>query len=334
MIKQSGFTLLEVLIVIAIMGFIAAMVAPRFGGLKEGAGVVIRDNNQQRMTAAVASYWEENEAFPSGLVNLVYEDNSEGEYTGTGRYKLPTSEVDLLDEGLVTFDQGFVGRLKPAVHILDSAEAFDLRRMGLMMLYNLNTYDYTGVNTGVTQITSKRDRMRQVGQGLEEDPPLPRIRAGLGVLMVGLGASTSANPASWAGPAATEAGIKTNGWTHPESIGRIILGLGPESELVTSDIITSAGQCPDGLSNKRTTWNHYSILLPRLQATVNRMKDAGVSPSLDYLATITAKPENGPEREFDLLDVQPLYRFNVYSPSGLLGNDPENNLTWAITDTE
>ncbi|WP_051617480.1 type II secretion system protein [Desulfonatronovibrio hydrogenovorans] len=335
--RQSGFTLLEVLVVIGIMGFIAAMVAPRFGGLRDTASQTIRDSNQQRMTAAVASYWESNEVFPSGLVNLVYEDGTEDEYTA-GRYIRPTHEGNLIHEGKVTFDQSFFTRLKPEVHILDSEEASALRRMGIMTLYNLNSYDYDGINESVvTPVGSagREDRMRQAGRGITDNDP--RIRAGLGVLMVGLGASTSATAASWSGQAATDAngtGIKTTGWTHPESIGRIILGLGPETELVKKDIISSAGLCPDGISNIRTAWNHYSLLLPRLQATVNRMNEATHSGGLAHLATITAKPENGPEREFNLLNAQPRYRFSVYSPAGLLGNDPENNLMWEIKDPD
>ncbi|WP_158269834.1 type II secretion system protein [Desulfonatronum sp. SC1] len=328
--RQSGFTLLEVLIVIGIMGLIAAMVSPRFGGIRDAAGVVIRDNNQQRMTAAVASYWEDHEVFPSGLVNLVYEDGGPDEYDRSARYKMPTHEGNLVHEGKVTFDEDFFTRLNLRVHILNEDEARELRRMGIMTLYNLNSYDYHGVDEGVvTPIVEgdREDRMRQVGRGVNDDDP--RIRADLGVLMVGLGWDTSVGPASWIGPATTEASIRTTGWTHPDSIGRIILGLGPETELINKDIISSAGLCPDGLRNDRTTWNHYSLLLPRLQATVDRMN---ATSSLDHLKMITARPANGPVREFNLLTVQPRYRFNIYSPSGLLGNDPENNLTWEIID--
>jgi prepilin-type N-terminal cleavage/methylation domain-containing protein len=329
--RQSGFTLLELLVVIGIMGLIAAMVAPRFGGLRAGAGEVIRDNNQQRVTAAVASYWEDNEVFPSGLVNLVYEDGDVNEYLAN-RYVLPTHEGNLVHEGKVTFDEAFITRLKPRVHILDEQEARALRRMGIMTLYNLNSYNYEGVSESTTKITNTHDRMRQVGHDVEDDDP--RIRAGLGVLMVGMGSDTSASASNWSGTAATDAGIKTNGWTHPESIGRIILGLGPETDLVKKDMISSAGLCPDGISNDRTTWNHYSLLMPRLQATVDRMNAATHSGGLAYMTTITAKPENGPEREFNLLNAQPRYRFNVFSPAGLLGQDPENGLTWTITETD
>jgi prepilin-type N-terminal cleavage/methylation domain-containing protein len=332
MSKQSGFTLLEVLIVVAIMGLIAAMVAPRFAGLRGDSEVVIRDTNQGRMASAVTGYWESFDRYPSGLTNLVDENNATGvgPYGGTSRFKMPTntSELEVFDRGTATFDESFVARLKPEVHVLNAAEATALRQLGLTTVVNLNAYNFDGLPTGSPLIIADRANPMRISNVLE----------GLGVLMAGIGALEVDPSGAWEGRASTPALLQTDtDWTSPDAIGRIILGLGPDSDLIAKEIISAAGMCPEGLGNQQTSWNHYVILLPRLRETVARMTNANGEPLNDFthLREITAESNsgnNGIERIFNLLEPQSRTRFHIYSPAGHRWQDDLDRTMWRVTE--
>lgn len=322
MSKQSGFTLLEILVVVVIMGFIASMVAWRFAGQRDAAVVVVRDTNQQRITAVVASYLDRQNGYPSGLVNLVDEQGLVDEFAGQERYLMPTSELDLvLDDNnvRVSFPADFMDRLKPEVHVLSAAEAEALRRMKLTRAYNLNRYDYQGIDP-VQIAVEVENRL----PGLRESD----IQSGLGVLMIGLGADHTTLETTWIGQAATQEDLRSHDdWITPNAIGRILIGLGQETDLVTSGMLASAGLCPQGMANQHTTWNHYNLLLPRLTPTVERLQ---ASPQLAHLETITATSSTGQTRTFNLHQPQPLDNFAIYSPFGLRWGDEGKDEKWRV----
>ncbi|MCK5228851.1 MAG: prepilin-type N-terminal cleavage/methylation domain-containing protein, partial [Desulfobulbaceae bacterium] len=47
--NNKGFTLLEILVVLTIMGFLIAMVGPKLAGMSDGAVDTVCDSNQNRM---------------------------------------------------------------------------------------------------------------------------------------------------------------------------------------------------------------------------------------------------------------------------------------------
>ncbi|WP_045221262.1 type II secretion system protein [Desulfonatronum thioautotrophicum] len=332
MSRKSGFTLLEVLIVIAIMGLIAAMVAPRFAGLRGESEVVIRDTNQGRMASAITGYWESFERYPSGLTNLLDENNATGvgPFDGINRFRMPTntSQLEVFDRGTATFDESFIARLKPEVHVLNAAEAFALRQLGVTTVVNLNAYNFDGLSAGSPLIIAARANPKRISN----------VDTGLGVLMAGIGAPEVSPTGAWEGRASTPALLQTDSdWTSPDAIGRIILGLGPDSDLIAREIISTAGLCPEGLGNQQTSWNHYVILLPRLQATVDRMTNALGEPltAFTHLREITAESNsgnNGIERTFNLLEPQSRTRFHIYSPKGHRWQDELDRTMWRVTE--
>jgi prepilin-type N-terminal cleavage/methylation domain-containing protein len=63
--KQKGFTLIELLIVIAILGILASIAIPMYRTYVLRARLTEVTNAMSNISAAVASYYQENETFPS-----------------------------------------------------------------------------------------------------------------------------------------------------------------------------------------------------------------------------------------------------------------------------
>ncbi len=324
---QQGFTLLEILVVVAIMGFLVAMVAPRFAGITDGTIDVVCDTNQQRMISVLASYSEQKGSLPGGMVNLVDEAGALTEGVAANYYRpTHTGELEYPDEGQATFFQEFYERNLFQVHILDADEVAELRTLGIGSVYNLNAYNYEGIDF------SLYDELAAELPAGDRHAPLRRaaVREGMGVLMVGMGAATVAGDME--GPAVADAAgiLETDydEWGSPDWIGRIILGIGPDTDLIKEGMISAAGLCPGGLNNEQVSWNNYNILLPRLEATVARYVDDGGDS--EFFTYLIAKANGGSYREFDLTEAQPGYMFITQCPEGHRFGTSEEFEEWAI----
>lgn len=139
---KGGFTLLELIIVIAIVGFLVAMVAPRFAGVVKGAEDPICDTNQQRLVNAIGAFTERELNLPDELVNIA---------TGDGGALVP--HEGRLHEELVEHNQ-----LKN--HVLNEAEAKELREeMGITKIRHLDT--------GVVEEVASGTKVAMVGVGAD-----------------------------------------------------------------------------------------------------------------------------------------------------------------------
>lgn len=310
--KQQGFTLLEILVVVAIMGFLVAMVAPRFAGITDGTVDVVCDTNQQRMVSALSTYYEQNGSLPGGLVNLVDFDE-----TNTDYYRpTHTGELEFSDEGQATFFQDFYDRNQFEIHILNDAEASEMRSLGVTSVQNLNAYNYKGIDDyAFTEIGE--DDQAQALQRVSVDEEL-------GVLMIGMGADASDGDLD-GGAIRTDAGLLDYlGWGNPEWLGRIILGVGPDSALVKEGMISAAGLCPGGINNEQVFWNNYNVVLPRLEATTERIDNGST------LTGLLAKSVGGSYRTFDLTEAQEGFEFLTQCPEGHRWPTPDESSSWAI----
>ncbi|HEC99277.1 MAG TPA: type II secretion system protein [Proteobacteria bacterium] len=251
---QKGFTLLEILVVLAIMGFLIAMVAPRLAGISGSAVDTVCDSNQNRMVTYMSSYFEKTNRFPNNLTNLVCEDTATAPL-----YFIPTVSDQDPANGPETLAKELNDRNHFQIHILDADEAAELKNMGIVQLLNLNSYDNSPI--------------LPVNQGPRMKPVIPAVD--VGVAMVGVGYDSSGS--GWVNV------LGERGWGEPDNFGRIVFGMGPECGLITSGVISNAAHCPGGIQNAdNVTYNDYILLLPRLEATAARM--AGVEP----LGTIAA----------------------------------------------
>ncbi|GAB6096241.1 hypothetical protein JCM14469_24940 [Desulfatiferula olefinivorans] len=316
----KGFTLLEILVVLTIMGFLIAMVAPRLAGVSYEASETVCDSNKNRAKTFVSAFYEKFGRYPNGLTNLVMTDGAslaDANAAAVG-YQIPYCSDDDPDNGPEVIHSSHNKSYKFMIHRLNAAEAAELKGLGITTVYNLNDYadnaqDLGGLaaagrsaaNTdgdrvtnwvGITAITVKRPRLE----------PCP-IEAGVGVAMGGAGIDRAGTTLRYV--------QVERGWAEPDLFGRIIFGLGPESELVSSGIVSNAAHSPGSIQNNDNfSWGGYFLILPRLAATAARFAETGLTYtalwgsgnlnyarlSADNLAALAWHKDNAPGTNYDM----------------------------------
>ena len=315
--SQKGFTLLEILVVLTIMGFLIAMVAPRLAGISGSAVDTVCDSNQNRMVTYMSSYYEKMNRFPSNLTNLVIADGS------PATYQIPVASNQDPDDGAEVLADELYGRNHFHIHYLDGEEASELKNMGIVKLLNLN--DYSGMDdAGVISLNVPND-VTVTGVALANreasmDPVTPADK--VGVAMVGCGIDKTGN---W------DSATKERGWGEPANFARIVLGMGTECGLITSGVISNAAHCPGGIQNAdNVTYNDYILLLPRLEATAARttltMLGGTDAANLEAIAYDDAPDATGYDysinannykvRTFDITAAQEGWQFATMCPEG------------------
>ncbi|MCB2218409.1 MAG: prepilin-type N-terminal cleavage/methylation domain-containing protein [Desulfobulbaceae bacterium] len=277
--SDEGFTLLEILVVLVIMGFLIAMVAPRLAGISGSAVDTVCDSNQSRMVTMMSAWFEQTNRFPSKMTNLV--EQVDGVVGTDATFQIPSVSDDDPENGPETLASEFMYRNHFRIHYLDEDEAAELRNMGIVKLLNLNAYDayndagdqfkggYTDLinnNVALAATVTKAPTMDEV--------TVPTDGAGFAVAMVGMGYDNTA----W------DTYGDEEDWGEPDWFGRIVLGFGPENTLVTSGLVANAAHCPGGIQNSdNVTYNDYNLVLPRLEATAARFdtNDDGVIDGTD-----------------------------------------------------
>lgn len=296
-LNSKGFTLLEILVVLTIMGFLIAMVAPRLAGVSNSASGTVCDTNKNRARTYMSAFYEMYDRYPNHLTNMVMTDGAtlNDANTTDGAYQVPYCSDDDPDNGPEVINKGHNKMYRFMIHRLNQAEADELISLGITEVYNLNDYaaDADGLNgaaatgrhNGAT--ASDGDRVSNWGNVAAVTNQRPSMEAcpiepGVGVIMSGAGVSATTGDAF----TVTQS---ERGWAEEDIFGRIIFALGPESELVSSGVVTNAAHCPGSIQNADNfTYGAYYLVLPRLSATAARMADslasfAGVwGPALSY----------------------------------------------------
>lgn len=65
--RQGGFTLVELLVVIVVIGILVAIVVPRLSGAKDSANRASCQSNLRLLQTGLAQYYAENEEYPADL---------------------------------------------------------------------------------------------------------------------------------------------------------------------------------------------------------------------------------------------------------------------------
>ena len=297
--NNKGFTLLEILVVLTIMGFLIAMVAPRLAGISGGAVDTVCDSNQSRMTTMMSGYFEQTNRFPSKLTNIV--ELTAGTITngviGTGvTFQIPAVSDDDPDNGAETLASEFMDRNHFRIHYLSADEAAELKNMGITKVFNLNAYDAYNedgsvIKTGYDATAATGPNDVDLAVSVTKAPKMEEVivAEGVAVAMVGMGVDDTG---AWD----LETGERN--WGEPDWLGRIVLGFGTENGLVTDGIVTNAAHCPGGIQNDdNVTYNDYNLVLPRLEKTVELYGTAaamGFGATVDLTALAAVAYDNEP----------------------------------------
>jgi len=295
---QSGFTLMELLVVLVIMGFLLGMIVPRLGSVADSAVDTVCDSNNKGVRYFTKLFLDEKGRLPSGLTNLVVSDGTafiadyDDDTTDVVDKSKMKSDMDP-SNGADFFAPDFVERNGVTLHTLTADEATELKKMGISYVLNL--------------VGENRPMERQA------------IEAGAPVAMAGTIADTF------------DAGNFPEG--NPFWYGRILLGVGEQSELVTAGFIQAAALCPGGIQQQdNVTYNNYVVVLPRLKATVDDLGSwvlDGTDPATLY--ALDAEDADGELREFTIA-AQEKWEFDFSCPEGHKWPDNDND-TWTVSTT-
>ena len=340
--NSEGFTLMELMIVLVIMGFLVAMLAPRLGGMMGDAIDTVCDTNNKGIREFVRE-WQLNqgsgseERLPDRMVTMINGDTAAVNAV-PANIVMPEVDDRIPGNGAETLCHEFVLRNKPYLHILTPDEADELINMGISQLMVLNDDDGSDAQTFT-------------GTPME----LHNVMAGLGVLMVGAGdwggdgwaagdCDMAANYAAYDTDVAAMTGLAApsglNGdHGNPYWMYRILAGVGPDCQLVTEGIVMNAAGCPGGLQNSdNVTYNLYCMVLPRLEATVGFDQDGGAvthagaltGSGLPAVIDVTAT-DTGEEKTWDFRSAEPAYMFEATCPEGHKWPDNETEM-WAVAE--
>ena len=92
--KARGFTLLEMLAVVTILGIIAAVVVPRFANFTDTSKTNVAKHHISQLNAIVERHYIDNSAWPANLAELVtdgYLDEVPTHPDATKTYSLNTT---------------------------------------------------------------------------------------------------------------------------------------------------------------------------------------------------------------------------------------------------
>ena len=67
---RKGFSLVELMIVLVVMGILVAIAIPSFRGMRDEAGVTEAEGEMQTLKLAIESYYRGNDKFPTKLTEL------------------------------------------------------------------------------------------------------------------------------------------------------------------------------------------------------------------------------------------------------------------------
>lgn len=69
--RRLGFTIIELLVVIVIIGVLATIALPKFTGVRDDANIAVSKSNLKSLQTAIARYELENSSYPDQFATLI-----------------------------------------------------------------------------------------------------------------------------------------------------------------------------------------------------------------------------------------------------------------------
>lgn len=263
---SGGFTLLELIVVITLMGFLIAILAPRLANMTD-AGVDMQcDSNKQRLSEIVSTFITQNNRLPDGLLTLAIKD-TDGEWTISSDDGNPKNGPEFLSREMA--ENNNLGVLDLSTGDDAAAIIADLVDMGISEVYY---YQQTDSND-----PDGKWVLKEPVSLVSDSGPVTTADVGLAIVGAATSDTSPAYDATFAyGTAAKRA------YSHPGLIGRILLGVHPECELVENGMIANAGVYAD--AQRKTEYYkyaYYTIIMPRLEAQAADLEGAKVEAFFD-----------------------------------------------------
>ncbi|ERP31224.1 type II secretion system protein [Chitinivibrio alkaliphilus] len=255
--SNAGFTLIELLVVIVILGFLVGMLAPRLASIIDDRVLdTVCGSNQRTGVQYIDVFRQQEGRYPSGLINLVVQD-------GDGVADFADLVWDEDPETVGLFDEELEDHLKPGNWGMNEAEVEELRNLGITMYRMMNQYDGYNFGEGIEE-ENRRERLARVRLREAESATATVLMAGRARINNGDPITDPLNADNFGWPEGSDISI-------PEFIGSFIFGLGETSELVTGGYVQSTALCPEAAQLDNVIYGYYSLVLPRLQATSDRL---------------------------------------------------------------
>lgn len=103
--RQSGFTIIELLIVIVVIGILAALVLNAFGNIQERARDTERRSDINGLHAQLELYYQDNGSYPTGATATPTRGEIEAAFTASGGAANLTADL-LVDPNQVDINAG------------------------------------------------------------------------------------------------------------------------------------------------------------------------------------------------------------------------------------
>lgn len=294
---QSGFTLMELLIVIAVLGLLLGMLIPRLAGVTDDTVDTVCDTNNKGVRYFTQMYYNQKGVLPDGRTNLVDDDGG----------ALPEREDTLAatpDGDAEAMADEFWSRNWPGLYVLDQDEVDELQELGITTLYNLN--DTTGTPMAKTTLAADQAVM-VMGLAAADASSGPTIVEATDPDGTSLGEVVGV--AASAGP----------GLGNPAFFGRIMLAVNEHCDLVTGGMIQASALCPGAVLNEENfTHKEYILVLPRLEATVDRVADAtSIAEGAQIIFTDAEDPAATDARQLEVVfEAMEPWHFDLTCPEG------------------
>ena len=307
---KAGFTLLEILVVLMIMGFLLAMVAPKLLGVFQDAEDTICDSNIKDSKKYVSLFEVQYSKLPDKMMVPGYLDSA-------GAWFGPTEE-DVTVAGNEVFTSAILERIRLMPHVLNATEIDEIvNDLGIREVVVLNNPDDVAVahddmwGTAIPIANADSQfKLVTLDTTMAVLPTWPMIGGGYD-------GSAWANHANWNAVSTPAAPMNI---ADPKWAYRLILGIGPDSELAHR-IIAAEGQCPsfERAAADDTMWGWYVVVLPRLAETVARLEGEASGLMKEITCWADSSDATSQRKTFDLASVDEEYKrasFDIFCPEG------------------